>query len=644
MASRVVSCPNCGGSVEFKAQSSLLSICPYCSSAVARLGDDVGELEILGQVAPLSDLGSPLVLGLSGRWGKLGFTLVGHVQYDHGSGPWNEWHAAFDDGRWGWLAEAQGRVYITFGQEVPGLPAFHEAEVGRRFVAGTHTLTIVERRVARFVSAEGEVPFAVPPGTEVRYADLQGGRGVFGTIDYDDAGEAVRLFLGHELAYEQLFDERVLADVAPGEAAAAAGLNCPSCGASVEILAPDESKRITCSTCGALLDCSKGSELYLLTSAVPRIPEPLVPLGAEGALEGARFTVYGQLVRSVESWGQTYRWTEYLLRSAGGSFRWLVENDGHWSFVQPIDAGDVEASGRRALRHEGESYLAYSSASARVEGLRGEFYWKVSVGDRVGMTDFVRPPFMISEERTAEEITFSKSSYLEPERIRDAFRLEAPLPRPVGIAPHQTNPHARAFRAMVRNALVLSALVGLLALGRALLANAEVEAELDAPFVPKRRIEGSLGLAEGQPLEPLRFDVGGPTNLAVHASSDVDDGTIYLQGRLTNLDTGETRTLGIQVERFGGYAGGDTWSSGARSRTVFLGGLSAGRYELRLEPEWSKLGGPSPSRIRVKVVSDVFFGTHALIVAGLLWIMPVVGIFRYFGFEKRRWEGSDLSE
>src|SRR5688572_17405935 len=104
---RVANCPNCGGQVEFKAGSSLLTVCPYCSSAVARIGGDVGELEILGQVAPLAELGSPLALGMPGKHRGKGFILVGLVQLDHGTGPWNEWYAAFDDGSFAWIAEAQ---------------------------------------------------------------------------------------------------------------------------------------------------------------------------------------------------------------------------------------------------------------------------------------------------------------------------------------------------------------------------------------------------------------------------------------------------------------------------------------------------------------------------------------------------------
>ena len=54
-------CPSCGAAIEFKAGSTLVLVCPYCRSAVART--DRG-LEDLGKVADIMDSESPLKLGL----------------------------------------------------------------------------------------------------------------------------------------------------------------------------------------------------------------------------------------------------------------------------------------------------------------------------------------------------------------------------------------------------------------------------------------------------------------------------------------------------------------------------------------------------------------------------------------------------
>ena len=62
---KVAHCPACGAIVAFHVSSSLVTICEYCHSAVAR-GDK--QLEDLGKVADLVDTESPLRLGRRDTW------------------------------------------------------------------------------------------------------------------------------------------------------------------------------------------------------------------------------------------------------------------------------------------------------------------------------------------------------------------------------------------------------------------------------------------------------------------------------------------------------------------------------------------------------------------------------------------------
>ena len=59
------SCPACGAAVQFKVGSSLVTVCPYCRSVVAR-GDRA--LEDLGKVADLVETGALLEVGLRGKY------------------------------------------------------------------------------------------------------------------------------------------------------------------------------------------------------------------------------------------------------------------------------------------------------------------------------------------------------------------------------------------------------------------------------------------------------------------------------------------------------------------------------------------------------------------------------------------------
>ena len=131
MARLEAPCHSCAAPVEFKSRTSLVTICPYCQSVVAR-GDK--KLEDHGKVADLVETQSPLSLDVKGKFRGKPFRIVGRVQYQHSAGGvWDEWYAQFPNGKWGWLAEAQGSFYMTFQKKVKdgsGLPSLESLEAG----------------------------------------------------------------------------------------------------------------------------------------------------------------------------------------------------------------------------------------------------------------------------------------------------------------------------------------------------------------------------------------------------------------------------------------------------------------------------------------------------------------------------------
>lgn len=628
MQGRIANCPNCGGQVEFKAGSSLLAICSYCSSAVARTGGDVGELEILGKVAPLAALSSPLSLGARGRYRGRDFALIGRIQLDYGLGPWNEWYASFEDGSWGWVAEAQGRVYITFEKSASRLPNYQLARVGATVKVAGRTLSIVERRKAKFIAAEGELPHPIIPGREYKYCDLEGPEGTFGTIDYGTRDESETLYLGEQLKYSDLFAPSMLRDVAAESAAGAVGMNCPNCGFAIELRAPDEAQRVTCGACSSLLDCSResGSALRLLAAAQRTGPELLIPLGAKGKLRGGNYVVYGHLLKGVTIDGMNYYWEEYLLRGSVG-YRWLVVSDYHWSFVEPVSAGEISASGRGA-RFRDESYRHFQSASARVEALQGEFYWKVSVGERTLAADYVNPPKMLSREATDEEVTWSLGHYLEAGEVEQAFGLKTKLQRPRSAGAAQPNHWKASISSMSRVGLGLSALLVVFAAITAFASGNEQVLSQDFAM-----IAASAGRSTGVAGASQPFEVKERGAIALSIDRPQDAAWLYVSGNLIEQNTQLSRPFGI----YAAASAAETDFS-SRRKTVYLGEVPPGTYVAHLTPEWS---AARPSQFRFEVHVDPFFQSHVLLALLLIWVFPIFPLVGYFNFEKQRWSESD---
>jgi hypothetical protein len=92
-------------------------------------------LQDLGKVAELVQTGSPLDIGVRGKWKDQNFELTGRAQLGHEmGGQWDEWYATFSNGWLGWLAEAQGRFYITFQYQIPEgveVPSFDQLQLGQ---------------------------------------------------------------------------------------------------------------------------------------------------------------------------------------------------------------------------------------------------------------------------------------------------------------------------------------------------------------------------------------------------------------------------------------------------------------------------------------------------------------------------------
>lgn len=414
-------CPACGAPVEFRVSSSLVAVCGQCGSLAAR-GDR--KLEDQGKVAALVATSSPLALGVTGVYEGKSFELVGRAQYRHASGAvWDEWYAAFSNGKWGWLAEAQGRFFLTFPRSLAAdsslLPHGELRPAMSVQLGSLGSFTVADLGPSQRIAVAGELPYVPTIGSPHRFADLSGPNGAFASLDYD--GPQPQLFAGRQVTLADLAISALVEEHEQVVEVSAILIDCPHCGGSLETHAPDQIERIVCPYCRSMLDADHGKLRYMRTLSWSDA-RPLIPIGKTGTLRGVSYTVIGFMQRSVMIAGTNYYWTEYLLYGADQSFRWLVNSDGHWSFVEPVAPGDVQTSGNQAT-HRGRKYKLFQRARAKVEYVLGEFTWKVEVGEQVMASDYVAPPWGLSIE-----VTQPRESWADPfEYLENRERLETPI-------------------------------------------------------------------------------------------------------------------------------------------------------------------------------------------------------------------------
>ena len=625
-------CPACGASLVFSLGSSLLRVCDHCGVAVARRGTDLSKH---GRVAELIPTPSVLALGLEGRYqGAPPFRLAGRLQVDHGAGTWDEWLMAFADGNWAWLSEAQGRFHYMGQAALPPVARHGEVRAGDTLDLGPPgTFVVTEVRTARFMSAQGELPFVAEPGGLLHYVDLSGPGGQFATLDYGAGETAEALFVGREVAlgdlgFRDLPDEEARRHRTGGQT-----LSCTQCGGPVEIRVPDQSQRVACSYCGSLLDVTKG---LAVLDAVARVAvQPLVPLGSKGRFAGAEWTLIGFMERSVTVEGVRYPWREYLLYEPRRGFRWLVEANGHWSFVEPVHAGDVKGppGGARPATWQGKTFKHFQSGQARVDHVLGEFYWEVARGDLVQTDDYVSPPLMLSTERDASEVNWSLGTYTTPEEVQEAFRLDAAPTRPTGVAPHQPWPWAAQARSVYSRSLMFLAILLLAFVVLNILGGRTVH-QASVPLRP--------GLVSGSPEAAVftdPFDINRPGNLEVRVQAPVDNSWLHLDGALINEETGAVDAFDLEVSYYHGRDSDGSWSEGGTSARSYLASVPSGRYVLRLAPQWETGRAPGSYDLRLRSRVPRF---HHFVLAGLaLCAWPLVLLWKHMRFEIERWSESD---
>lgn len=624
MSVRSAVCPSCGAEIEFRSVASLFVVCPYCSHASARSD---AKLELLGKVAEVAPIESPIALRASGDLEGRKFTVVGQLQLDHGAGPWNEWAIAFEDGSSAWLAEAQGQLLVTIEIDFPRtrIAPWSEIGAGDELDLGDRGRWIVaEKGVGVVTAARGELFARIRPGAVVQYADLSGVANGFGTLDYQDGEACEAVYLGRRYELADLALDTTGAEMPARRKVRATKLDCPSCQGAIDLRDADGVKRIGCPYCGALLDPTSQT-VRVVEAAQEFKRRPTIPIGATGTFRGATYEVIAFLERSVKSEGVRYPWDEYLLRRSDGAYRWLVASNGHWSFVEPLNLADVKVSGTRA-RYDGTSFRRFSRGKARVDVVLGEVYWEVKVGETVKSTDYVAPPRMVSFEESDGEKVVSLGTYVTPDELTAAFALPVKLSAPRGVGAQQPNRAAGTAKSLWKSFALLALLVTLLNVAFHVAAAKRNVLTQEFSAAPDPR-SGAL-VSE-------QFELARGNALVSIVATGLHEGRFTVDGAFVDVDTQATRDFWVRSSGVSDTTLPDTLG-GAK---VLVGNLTSGRYVLRLVPR-STAVAPDP-KFQVTVTNQIASSGRPWIVILLLLGPPIVASLVAAAIESARWQQSD---
>jgi hypothetical protein len=412
----------------------------------------------------------------------------------------------------------------------------------------------------------------------------------------------------------------------------AKALNCPQCGAAITLRALGHAETVVCESCHSILDAKDPNLQFLqkfqvITGEVP----PLIPLGSRGKLRGTDYEVIGFQRRSITVEGIRYDWHEYVLFNPYKATHYLTEYNGHWNDISVCK--ELPVVNFTSANYLGEVYRHFQTSDANTNYVLGEFPWQVRVGEQATVTDYVKPPRVLSSEKSANEVTWSLGEYMYGADIWKSFNLPGQPPEAIGVYENQPSPVSENVKG------IWSAFLAFALLLLFLMAGFDFASSKTTVFDSSYRLNAGEPKGEASFVTDV-FELGGRTsNVQITTAASVDNSWIYVNYALINQDSGQAWDFGREVSYYHGYDSDGSWTEGSRRDTVVIPSVPAGHYYLRIEPEVDARHPPISYSVQVKRDVPVlgFFG-----IAFLALLLPAIAItWRSMNFERMRWAESD---
>jgi ribosomal protein S27E len=427
-------CPGCGAEVEFRSLASTHAVCGYCQSTIVREGD---ALLRIGKMSEVFDDYSPLQLFSQGKFNGVGFTVVGRLQYKYRDGSWSEWLCALDDGNTASLSEDNGSfVWSKAANTQRVLPKPEQWVIGNVTAINGRSYSVASIQEVALMSAQGELPKLPPMGESFTVVELRSSQGEVISIDYSAQPPSLSSGAAVNLESLQLTGLRDVSNKTGqgGKEVKGRHFNCPNCGSNVSVKL-ETSKSITCGSCNSLIDLSQGIGGELSHAIQDEPVKPLIPIGTVGTLQGKSWQIVGFQHRMGQEVGdddESFGWSEYLLYNAKAGFQFLVDASDGWSLVKPT-TGAPEMKTSRLVTYQGSSFTQQYAYEAETNYVAGEFYWRVTRGQKTYNEDYANGKLVLSREQSVgkgdggngQEITWSIGSKLEASTVASAFKMQA---------------------------------------------------------------------------------------------------------------------------------------------------------------------------------------------------------------------------
>ncbi len=455
-ATTKIECHGCGATVEFKATNSLVAVCPYCQTTVAKSKEDIDNYGLKANI--FNDF-SKIKIGAVGSYKGEQFSVIGRVQIKYIHGFWNEWYILFSNGMTGWLSDVMEEYYVTFEynqknaefieskyslkySEADSFGDFKYVQVDKVYRIGVHSFLAVDVSEAKIIGAEGEIGFNIIQNRIMKVVDLRKDN-LFVTADFSENERDPIYYIGEAVKEDDLslFNVKTLEEINEATGAYKGKLtsfSCPSCG-NGNPKVNGSTNKVFCVSCASELDVSEKTAKVLSDAQNNREQhETTLHCGQTGVIKGSRYIVIGVILKKEV--GENSEWVEYLLYKKGGNnlFLWLIEDrsNGSWTISESL-TGFPKYGVNSLLTNNSEYKKLYDEDYyGKVLAVWGSLSWEVNINDVVKITDYSNKKNKdeviskeIMETNQADmlhrEISFTLNKKITTQEVLTGFKVHA---------------------------------------------------------------------------------------------------------------------------------------------------------------------------------------------------------------------------
>ncbi len=407
---------------------------------------------------------------------------------------------------------------------------------------------------------------------------------------------------------------------------------CSKCGTDIKLFTQHRAFSFCCTRCGAYHIYDKQRSIksnYTFNQPIHTTFEP----GTVFKIDGLEFVLVNYIIKEETSYKTL--WTEYSLFNPVEGYWTLSESDGHYNLMKPFRYFLQNFANIKNIDVEGKgNYQLYNKYKFKVKHAGGEFISDILDKNIPACGDYVNAPFVLSYEKTTDEILWFHGEYIEHGKIKSWAQADVDLPNKEGVAPNQPFSLNFSHQSLIR----ISVISGILLM---------LSQFIISSFVNTGKQVSNQTYYQTDSLSQRTYVSVPFTITANNCAADFDVNS-YLNNNwvetdftLVNETTGDQYYFSGALEYYSGYTDGESWSEGSNNTTLTVSHLKKGTYHFNLlvTNDLSK----SFSSIKVTVKENVSLFSNFLIALLCLIVFPVYIYYRKRRFDRKQWYNSDYT-